>query len=137
MFINPDKRLHQDNLKSEIYYRFNNKFVETDFKIILEYTSGRCRFDALVYDNPTNKVVAIIEVRSVNARRPPHFGTKKHLKYIQFGCNIFYISRFSAIDELLESCGSLFNEWKTTGEIKFTTTVSDPKPRKVKRQIIY
>lgn len=102
MKIDVNKKIHQDNLKAEIYLQFKIKFLGKSASIICEYKTGNCRLDMLAYDTTTLDVFGIIEVRRVACKKEPNLFGKQHLKYSDFGCPLFYISEFNMIGDLLD-----------------------------------
>jgi len=107
MKIDLEKRLHQDNLKAEVYHKFKNRFAHSGYEMICEYKFGKCRFDLLVCDN-TGDVCVLIEVRRIGTLNPPQINGKKHFKYSQHGVMLWYISEFGHVEELLDRLEILF-----------------------------
>lgn len=101
MKIDINKKPHQDNLKVEIYHQFKSQGYYRHFSMICEHRVGNCRFDMVAYDSATLEVFALIEVRRINVRNPPREMGKKHIKYSEHGCRLFYISQFDEIENLL------------------------------------
>lgn len=114
MKIDITKKLHQDNLKAEIYHRFKNRFSDDKMGIICEYKESWCRFDLIVYEKNSLDVVAIIEVRRINCKKEPNINGRQHIKYSWFGVKLFYISHFEKIDSLLDDLDKCFIELKQT-----------------------
>ena len=104
------KKRHQDNLKVEIYHQFRIRFIDVPFELLAEHKIGRCRFDLLLYEKGTNKLICLIEVRRIGARREVNGTSKKHIKYSAFGCPLFYISEFSKISFLLDAFERVYKE---------------------------
>lgn len=102
MKIDISKKLHQDNLKAEIYHQFKVRFPESNIGIMCEYKHQKSRFDLLFFDKATEESILIVEVRRIGAKKPVDKNGKQFLKYSQYGCNLFHISDFSKIQELLD-----------------------------------
>lgn len=108
MLIDLTKKLHQDNLKAEIYHRFKLLRFD-DLNLICEYYDSGSRFDLLVYQPSTGNVVCIIEVRRIGVKRAVKPTSKKHSKYSKFSVPIFYISEFCKIGDLLDEIKHEYN----------------------------
>lgn len=101
MIVDIRKQQHQDNLKMEIYHKFKIRFINCPYNLLAEYRLPKCRFDLILYNVHTLETLCIIEVRRINARRPPKKTGNKHLKYLKH-CPVFYISRYDEIDNFLD-----------------------------------
>lgn len=117
MKIDLNKKLHQDNLKAEIYHQFRKRFVDKEIELICEYKTDKCRFDLVCFESQMGgEVVGIIEVRRVNAKKEPNYTGSQHRRYSSFGVKLFYISEFDKITELLDSLWDCFLELKKEQE---------------------
>lgn len=101
MKIDINKKPHQDNLKAEIYHQFKCQGYYRHFSMRCEHKFCNCRFDMVAYDSTTLEIFALIEVRRIDAKKPPRVTGNKHIKYSAHGCKLFYISQFDKIEELL------------------------------------
>lgn len=112
MKIDLNKKLHQDNLKAEIYHQFRKRFIGREFELICEYKTDGCRFDLVAYETEGEEVIGLIEVRRVNAKKEPNYDGSQHRRYSNFGVKLFYISSFDKINELLDGLLDAFLEFK-------------------------
>lgn len=108
MKVDLNTRMHQDNLKAEIWHQFKLRFLNSGFALICEYKTNGSRFDILAYERETQDVVGIIEVRRLYCKKEPNLSGKQHRKYSAFGPNIYHISEFEKIPELLDELGYAF-----------------------------
>lgn len=88
--------------------------MDCGFLLACEYRVENCRFDLVAYDESTSDIVGLIEVRRIGVRSEPKLGGRKHGKYSQYGCRVFYISEFDKISELLDELENCFSLLKNT-----------------------
>lgn len=90
-------KIHSANIQAEFYSRCK----ENNIICYLEFKDKNSRFDALVFNDDLQKK-AIIEFKSYKDKnKKTNLFTKQILKYTTYNLNIYVITRFEQIDEVI------------------------------------
>lgn len=98
-FKHPTIRISEANIQAEFY----KQCKDSGLSVYLEYKLGKSRFDAVIYNETTNRILYIIEIKSYkDINRVPNIHSKQLFKYSQYDVPIILIGRKEKVKDAIK-----------------------------------
>jgi len=98
-FKYPTARISESNIQAEFY----KQCKDAGLSVYLEYKVSTSRFDAVVYNEVTNRILYIVEIKSYkDSKRIPNIYTKQLTKYSKFNTPILLIGRKEKVKDAIK-----------------------------------